>query len=153
MEFSERIYQLRKEKNMTQQELADQLGVSHQAVSRWEMCTARPEIESLTAMSKIFGLSLDELVTGEETVIHGIPSMPEKQEKKPGNRIWWIIWAVSFVMSLLIAVIGTVVSVSSNPYSFVTIHPMTLFAQVSSLALSLGIVVIIIRLLCRIGNK
>lgn len=148
MELSERIYQLRKEKNMTQQDLADRLGVSRQAVSRWEMGTAKPEIESLTAMSKIFGLSLDELVTGEEPVVQEIFAVPEKQKKKPVNRIWWIIWAVSFVVCLAVAVIVILVDHHSSPYSFVMINPMTLIAQVINMALTLGIVVFIIRWLC-----
>lgn len=149
MELSERIYQLRKEKNMTQQDLADQLGVSRQAVSRWEMGTAKPELESLTAMAKIFGLSLDELVTGDKAAGEEIPAAPQKQEKKFGNRIWWIIWAAAFAVSLAVAVIVMVADHDSNPYSFVIINPMTLFAQVVNLALTLGILVLIIRWLCR----
>ena len=70
MELHERIYQLRKEKNMTQQDLADRLGVSRQAVSRWEMGSAKPELDSLSAISQIFGITVDELLNAEEIPEH-----------------------------------------------------------------------------------
>ena len=74
MELSQRIYDLRKAQNMTQQELADRLNVSRQAVSRWEMGSAVPELEHLKNMAGIFGITLDELVTGATPQ----PAVPKK---------------------------------------------------------------------------
>lgn len=65
MQFHERLYELRKNSGLTQNELAEKLDVSRQAISRWEMGTAKPEIENLIALSEIFGVSLDYLLKGQ----------------------------------------------------------------------------------------
>lgn len=62
MKFYEKLYTLRKGANMTQTDLAEKLGVSRQAVSRWEMGAAMPDIDNLIAMSDLFRVSLDELL-------------------------------------------------------------------------------------------
>ena len=65
MNVGENIYRFRTEKNMSQGDLADALDVSRQSVSKWENNSATPELEKLIKMSDLFGISLDELVSGE----------------------------------------------------------------------------------------
>ena len=62
MEFNEKLQKIRKEHNITQESLADKLNVSRQAVSKWESGTAYPDTEKLIQISKLFGISLDELI-------------------------------------------------------------------------------------------
>lgn len=70
--LGENIRKLRRKREMTQEQLADRLGVTYQSVSRWENCTAYPDMELLPAISDIFSVSVDELL--------GIPeSEKEKQ--------------------------------------------------------------------------
>ncbi len=66
MEFNEKLKVLRKQKGLTQEELAEMLYVSRTAVSKWESGRGLPNIESLRAISKLFSVSLDELLSGEE---------------------------------------------------------------------------------------
>ena len=66
MEFNEKLQELRKQKGLTQEELAELLYVSRTAVSKWESGRGFPNIESLKAISKYFSVSLDELLSGEE---------------------------------------------------------------------------------------
>ena len=66
MTLGQRIQELRKEKGLSQEGLGEQLGVSRQAVSRWEMDGAVPEVDKLIAMSRIFGVSLNQLLQMEE---------------------------------------------------------------------------------------
>ena len=66
MEFNEKLQALRKQKAITQEELAQMLFVSRTAVSKWESGRGYPNIESLKAISKIFGVTVDELLSGEE---------------------------------------------------------------------------------------
>lgn len=63
----ERLFQLRKERGLSQEELANEVGVSRQAVQKWESGTAQPTLDKLTALARYFGVSLDFLVTGTET--------------------------------------------------------------------------------------
>ena len=62
MKFCDKLQKIRKENNVTQEQLADKLNVSRQAVSKWESGTAYPDTEKLIQISKIFGTSLDELI-------------------------------------------------------------------------------------------
>ena len=62
MNFSEKLYSLRKSKNLSQDELAEKLGVSRQAISRWEMGTAEPSAQNLIELSNLFGVSIDYLL-------------------------------------------------------------------------------------------
>jgi transcriptional regulator with XRE-family HTH domain len=61
------ISQLRKEKNLTQAELAEQLNISHQAVSKWENGIALPDTETLLLLARIFHVSIEELLSGGKT--------------------------------------------------------------------------------------
>ena len=62
MEFNNKLYELRKQKGFSQEELANRLNVSRQTVSKWEVGDSTPDMEKLVAMSDLFGISLDELV-------------------------------------------------------------------------------------------
>lgn len=66
MEFHEKLQELRKQKGLTQEELAEVLFVSRTAVSKWESGRGYPNIESLKAISKFFRITVDELLSGEE---------------------------------------------------------------------------------------
>lgn len=63
--FGEFLYCLRREKRITQAELAEKLGVSNKAVSKWETGDAMPETSLLVPISKIFDVTVDELLNGE----------------------------------------------------------------------------------------
>ena len=62
MKFCDKLQKIRKENNVTQEQLADKLNVSRQAVSKWESGAAYPDTEKLIQISKIFNVSLDELI-------------------------------------------------------------------------------------------
>ena len=66
MEFHEKLQELRKHKGLTQEELADQLFVSRTAVSKWESGRGYPNIESLKAIAKFYGVTIDQLLSGDE---------------------------------------------------------------------------------------
>ena len=66
MEFHEKLQELRKQKGLTQEELAERLYVSRTAVSKWESGRGYPSIDSLKAISKCFGVTVDDLLSGEE---------------------------------------------------------------------------------------
>ena len=66
MEFNNKLYELRKQKGFSQEELANRLNVSRQTISKWEVGESTPDMEKLIAISDLFEVSLDELVKGEE---------------------------------------------------------------------------------------
>lgn len=76
-EFGNLLYSLRKSKGMTQQELADKLGVTNKAISKWETGEAFPETGQLVPLSDIFGISVDDLLRGKSG------TFPEKAKSEP----------------------------------------------------------------------
>ena len=77
MTLGENICRLRKERGMSQGDLADRLGVSRQSVSKWETNGSVPDLDKLVAMSRLFGVTLDQLVCGEE------PAGQQEEEPEP----------------------------------------------------------------------
>lgn len=74
MEFQQRLYELRKLSGLSQEGLADLLGVSRQAVQKWEAGTSRPDLDNLAALARYFNVSLDYLVTGQEAQVSPDPA-------------------------------------------------------------------------------
>ena len=68
MEFSEKLQTLRKQKELTQEELAQALFVSRTAISKWESGKGYPSIDSLKEISKYFSVTIDELLSSEELI-------------------------------------------------------------------------------------
>ena len=69
MEFHEKLQELRKNKGITQEELAENLYVSRTAISKWESGRGYPSIDSLKAISRYFSVTIDELICTEEIMI------------------------------------------------------------------------------------
>jgi len=70
---SDSIKKLRKEKGMTQDELAEKLCVTRQAVSNWEMGKTQPDVDTLTKLAEVFDVSVEQIIYGKETkekVVH-----------------------------------------------------------------------------------
>lgn len=66
MEFHEKLQELRKQKGLTQEELAGILSVSRTAISKWESGRGYPNIDSLKAIAKYFSVTIDQLLSGDE---------------------------------------------------------------------------------------
>ena len=70
MSFRENLIKLRKAKNLSQDDLAEELGLSRQAVSKWENENSKPDVENLIKLSKIFKVSVDDLIGNCRFVKH-----------------------------------------------------------------------------------
>ena len=68
MEFNEKLQELRKQKGLTQETLAEALYVSRTAISKWESGRGYPNIESLKALAAFFSVTIDELLSGDEVL-------------------------------------------------------------------------------------
>ena len=68
IEIADRLIQLRKKHGLSQEELADKLGLSRQAVSKWERAEASPDTDNLICLAKLYGVSLDELLSTDDDV-------------------------------------------------------------------------------------
>ncbi len=89
MEFYKKLQELRKQNGLTQDELAEKLFVSRTAVSKWESGRGYPNIESLKAISKFFGITVDELLSGEELL-----TISEEDNKKKESHFRDIVFGL-----------------------------------------------------------
>lgn len=111
------IAQCRKEKGLTQAALAEQLGVSDRAVSKWETGRSLPDADNMLELSRILGITVDELLKGEKTDEGGFDQMAEtinklntKQQEEETNKkmlrhevVIGLIGTIAFVAFVLIA--------------------------------------------------
>lgn len=116
MELYEKLYELRRASGMSQEELAEKLGVSRQAVSKWESGATQPELSKLIELSKLYSVSVDELLSLE----HAKPEqdaakspVQSNAEKAPAEKLSFrdfciqhkkIIGGVAVALAALIAV-------------------------------------------------
>ena len=97
MEFSEKLQTLRKQNNLTQEELAERLFVSRTAISKWESGRGYPNIESLKAIAKMFSVSIDELLDGEQLL-----SLADEEEKGRRAFLYDLVFGLLDFGSLLL---------------------------------------------------
>ena len=95
MEFNKKLQQLRKEKALTQEQLAEELFVSRTAISKWESGKGYPNIESLKSISKLFSVSIDNLLSGEELI-----SLAAYENRSNINKVLGLIFGVLDLMAL-----------------------------------------------------
>lgn len=113
MNIGEKIYALRREKNLSQGDLADMLEVSRQSVSKWENNTAVPDLQKIIKLSEIFEISVDELIKGEkaqaEAQTQNQTEYIVKHERMEGRKIAGIILTcMSFLLTVLFLPAGII---------------------------------------------
>lgn len=148
MEFNEKLQQLRKNRGLTQEELAEAIYVSRTAISKWESGRGYPNIESLKALSKFFAVSIDELLTGEK-----ILDIAEEENKFKISRIKNMVFAILDISVLLFLFLPLFGEKSDNGFVAVSllntvyIESYLLFIYISLVILSVlcGAICLIIK--------
>ena len=97
LNIADRIQHLRKAQGLSQEELADRIGVSRQAVSKWESEQSTPDIEKIILLSECFAVSTDYL-------LKGIERAPQAVEKTPDARLFALIGTVFNFIGLVTAI-------------------------------------------------
>jgi len=87
IEIANRLVQMRKEKGLSQEDLADKLGISRQSVSKWERAEASPDTDNLICLAQIYGISLDDLLKTDQSANEIASEEKEKVEEKKDKDI------------------------------------------------------------------
>ena len=118
MEFGEKLQMLRKARGWSQEELAQQINVSRQALSKWESGASIADTENVIALSRLFGVSTDYLLLreSETTSAPAAVSTSTKESKWPVPRIAWLV--VLFVSTLVLIALQTWASVRPSTTYF-----------------------------------
>ena len=107
MKLSDKIIGLRKSNRMSQEDLAEKLDVSRQAISRWESGTAMPDANNILQLSKLFGVTTDYLLNDDYQSDNDLPKVKEVQNDNLGQIMVYLVTLE--VMVLLIQFMTTVI--------------------------------------------
>lgn len=107
MKLSDKIIQLRKSNGWSQEDLAEKLNVSRQAISRWEGATAQPDAANILQLSKLFGVTTDYLLNDEYESDNDLPKV--KEVKSDGVHQIMIFMIALEVMILIIQFIAIII--------------------------------------------
>lgn len=87
MDLGKKLYELRKEKNLSQEEVADKLNVTRQTVSKWETNQSTPDFDKIVPLCELFGISTEELLTGKKNETkEEVEKETNQNEEKPLTR-------------------------------------------------------------------
>lgn len=115
------ITELRKEKNLTQKNLATELNVSDKAVSRWETGKGYPDVDSLQALSNFFNITINELLAGEKAEIKSIEEIAEEniisafeesEKNKKSKKTTTVISIITATLLLIPLLKGSIESIT-----------------------------------------
>lgn len=107
MKLSEKIVRLRKINGLSQEDLAEKISVSRQAISRWEGGTAQPDATNILQLSKLFGVTTDYLLNDEYESDEDLPKV--KEAKSDGIHQIMILMVTLEVMILMIQFMSTII--------------------------------------------
>ncbi|ENQ0442698.1 helix-turn-helix transcriptional regulator [Listeria monocytogenes] len=146
MELNEKLQLLRKEKNWTQEQLAEELYVSRTAVSKWENKKGYPSIDSLKRISEIFSISIDELLSGDELI-----SLAENENRKNMKKLTLLFLGIMDILTISLLILplygqqeyGFVQHVSLFSYTDISNITRTIYILSPILMTILGVVQII----------
>ena len=137
--LSDKLYKLRKNSSLSQEQLAEQLNVSRQAISKWESGTAVPESEKLVAISNYFGVSVDYLLKDEEEgKTKATDSEIEEKTKMVAGIIICIAGIVSMVIWGLLSIFSPEASDQISDSSMITIDGNGIFLILCVVAIVVG---------------
>jgi len=146
--LSETIYRLRRKRGLSQEQLAEQLGVSRQAVSKWESGQSVPELDKLQALSRCFGVTLDQLMgEGEELSPlqkNAEQEVPLNTEKKVGV-VLCLLGAVCLLFSGVLLLVDPEAYARLNASSAVTLNGSAILQFYAAAVMLLGLALVLRR--------
>ena len=139
MEFNEKLQELRKHKGLTQEELAELLFVSRTAVSKWESGRGYPNIDSLKAIARFFGVTIDELLSGDELL-----TIAEKDTEQKENHIRDLVFGlldISVAVFFFLPLFGQKVNGIIQEVSLLSLTGIASYLRIAYFVVAIGIAV------------
>lgn len=139
MEFNEKLQELRKHKGLTQEELAELLFVSRTAVSKWESGRGYPNIDSLKAIARFFGVTIDELLSGDELL-----TIAEKDTEQKENHIRDLVFGlldISVAVFFFLPLFGQKVNGIIQEVSLLSLTKIASYLRIAYFVVAIGIAV------------
>lgn len=138
MELNEKLQELRKQKGLTQENLAEVLCVSRTAISKWESGRGYPNIDSLKGIAKFFGVTIDELLSGDELL--AIAEEDTKQKEKHFRDLVFGVLDCSIAMFLFLPFFGQEVNAVIQAVSLLSLTEMEHYLRTAYFVVVIGMV-------------
>lgn len=138
MEFNEKLQELRKQKGLTQEELAQALYVSRTAISKWESGRGYPNIDSLKAISKFYSVTVDELLSGDELLT--LAEEDTKQKEKHLQDLVFGMLDCAAAMFLFLPFFGQKADGSIQGVSLLALEDVSAYLRAGYFALVIGMI-------------
>ena len=138
MEFHEKLQELRKQKGLTQEELAESLYVSRTAISKWESGRGYPNIDSLKAIAKFYCVTIDELLSGEEVL-----TLAEEDQKQKESQLRDLVFGVldlSAAMFFVVPFFGQKTDGYVQAVSFLSLTEVAPYLKAAYFAAVIGMI-------------
>ena len=139
MELNEKLQELRKQKRLTQEELAESLYVSRTAISKWEAGRGYPSIDSLKSIAKFFVVTIDELLSSDELLI--IAEEDTKQKKNHFRDLVFGLLDCSIAMFFFLPFFGQKVNAIVQEVSLLSLTEIAPYLRISYFVVVIGIIV------------
>lgn len=139
MEFNEKLQELRKQKKLTQEELAEALYVSRTAISKWESGRGYPNIDSLKAISSYFSVSLDDLLSSDEVL-----TIAEEDNRQKENHFRDLVFGLldcSLVMFFFLPLFGQRVDGVIQEVSMLSLTRIEPYVKIPYAIVIIGLVI------------
>lgn len=141
VEFCEKLQELRKNRGLTQEELAEALYVSRTAVSKWESGRGYPSIDSLKVISRYFSVTIDDLLSGEKLIC-----IAEQENRSNVQRVCDLLFGITDLFSFVLILLplypkmidGYVYSVNLLAYTDTTVLNRTVYWVVFLALIAMG---------------
>lgn len=146
MAISDKLYELRRKSGLSQEQLAEQLNVSRQAVSKWESGQSVPESEKLLAISNYFGVSLDYLMkedVASEPVGEECPAQAGSRKKWTAGAVFCIGGIAALLLWGMLTIFSPSASEKIETSSAIHIDGNGIFLILSAAAIVFGAVLLL----------
>ena len=139
MEFNEKLQELRKQKGITQEELAESLYVSRTAISKWESGRGYPNIDSLKIIARFFGVTIDELLSGDELLT--IAEEDTKQKEKHFRDLVFGLLDCSIAMFFFLPFFGQTADGILQEVSLLSLNEIAPYLRTAYFVVVIGIII------------
>ena len=136
MEFNEKLQELRKQKGLTQEELAASLYVSRTAISKWESGRGYPNIESLKAIAKFFSVTVDELLSTDEVLT--IAEEDSRRKEKHFRDLMYGLLDICIALLLFLPFFAEDADGIIQSVSLIALDGVQLYLKITYLAVVIG---------------
>lgn len=138
MEFHKKIQELRKQKGLTQEELAQALYVSRTAISKWESGRGYPNIDSIKAIAKFFSVTVDDLLSGDELL-----TLAEEDHKEKSAHAQDLLFGsldLSNILFLFLPLFAQATDGVRQAVSLLSLTEIGLYLKISYFAITVSII-------------